>query len=85
VTAVKALARGDASEAQQKNVFRWIVEGASVYYGMSYRGGFGGDRDTAFLEGRRFVGHQLVHLVNMTREQMETLRSNENGRNTEQP
>ena len=66
VIAVKALAAGNASEGQQQAALRWIIEAAAGTYDVSYRPDVhGGDRDTAFHEGRRFVGLTLVKLVNM--------------------
>lgn len=64
VMAFKALAAGNANEHQQKRVLDWIIYQASGYYEISFRPGYGGDRDTAFSEGRRFVGQQVVKLVN---------------------
>ncbi|TFH47950.1 MAG: hypothetical protein E4H01_07270 [Lysobacterales bacterium] len=63
--AVKALAQGNASIHQQKRAFAWIVECAANTYDLSYRPGVDGDRETAFAEGRRFVGLQLVKMVNL--------------------
>ena len=61
--AIQALYRGDATEDQQRRAFEWIVEKAAMAGDMSYRpGGLEGDRDTAFAEGRRFVGNQIRKL-----------------------
>lgn len=65
VAALKALAAGVANEGQQKRALRWIVETAAHTYDLSYRPGPDGDRDTAFAEGSRFVGQQVVKLINM--------------------
>ena len=56
--AIKGLANGTANDAQQKRALNWIVETLCGTYDLSYRPL--SDRDTAFAEGRRFVGLQLV-------------------------
>jgi hypothetical protein len=65
VTALIALANGTATEFQQKRVVDLVVNRLCETYGLSYRpGGNEADRDTAFAEGKRFVGLQLVKLLN---------------------
>lgn len=64
-SAFQALTRGDASPDQQKRVVKWLVHEAARTYDMSFRPGPGGERDTAFAEGRRFVGLQVVKMVNL--------------------
>lgn len=64
IYAIRALEQGQASEAQQRRVLEWIVHNASNYHDLSYReDGNGGDRATAFAEGRRFVGLQIRKLL----------------------
>lgn len=63
--AIQALAAGEATPAQQRRALRWIVEAAGGAYDLSYRPGPGGDRDTAFHEGRRFVATQIVKLTKL--------------------
>jgi len=60
--AIQALVRGDATPDQQKRAVQWIVNECSGYYDISYRPGEGGDRETAFAEGKRAVGAQIVKL-----------------------
>lgn len=60
VAAVKALANGDATPEQQRLAYDWIVKAASNIGGQSFRGG--DSHATAFMEGRRFVGAQLIAL-----------------------
>lgn len=81
IHAWKALARGDASEDQQKRAIDWLVNVCAGTYDMSFRPGFDGDRNTTFAEGRRFVGSQVVKLINMPSEIMESMRK-DNGRRT---
>lgn len=61
--AIKALAAGVANEGQQKRVLDWIVKTLCGTYDVSYRPD--SDRDTAFAEGKRFVGLQLVKQINL--------------------
>jgi hypothetical protein len=65
--ALLALQAGNASEGQQRMALKWIVEKASGYYEISFRGGPDGARDTDFMEGRRFVGQQIVKQFNTSR------------------
>jgi hypothetical protein len=64
VGAIQALMRGEAEPHQQTRALKYIVETLSDYYGISYRpDGLGGQRDTDFAEGKRFVGQQIVKLT----------------------
>lgn len=66
-TALQALAAGSADAVQQKRVLGWIIEKAAGTYDMSYRpGASDGDRDTAFAEGKRSVGNQIVKLLKVS-------------------
>lgn len=66
VEALKALAAGSANDEQQQRALDWIIKSAAGTYELSFRSDAdGGDRETGFAEGRRFVGLQLVKLVNM--------------------
>lgn len=63
VWAMKALAAGTANEAQQKRALDWILRiacgvGDTTYYPDS-------ERDSAFANGKRFVGLEIVGLLNM--------------------
>lgn len=64
--AIKALATGTANDAQQKRAIGWIVNSAAKAYDVSFSPV--SDRETSFAEGRRFVGLQIVKLVNMPAE-----------------
>lgn len=65
-TALQALAAGTADATQQKRALTWIVNEAAGTYDLSYRPGEGGDRETAFAEGRRFVGSQIVKMLKIS-------------------
>ena len=62
VAAIKALDRGEATPEQQRRALTTIIEGISMYYDLSYRSD---PYDTAFAEGRRFVGAQIVKLTKL--------------------
>jgi hypothetical protein len=65
VDAVRALSNGVANKDQQLRALQWILGAASDRLGMSYfPGGEEGRRNTDFMEGRRFVGNQIVKLIN---------------------
>lgn len=61
--AIKALASGTASEGQQVQALKWIVETLCGAYQLPYIPD--SDRDTSFAAGKMFVGQQIVKLVNM--------------------
>jgi hypothetical protein len=65
ITALIALSQGAANEFQQKRILDLLINRLCETYGLSYRpGGPEADRDTAFAEGKRFVGTQIVKLIN---------------------
>lgn len=64
VAAVQALARGEATPDQQRDALNFIINQAAATYGTSFQ--LEGDRETAFAEGRRFVGNQLVKLTKLS-------------------
>lgn len=63
VAAVQQLMVGGATVDQQQMFMTWLVNTACGTYDLSYRPS--GDRDTAFAEGRRFVGLTIVKLNNL--------------------
>jgi len=63
LNAVRAVAAGEANSIQQQRAIRWLVENVCGTYQLSYRPE--SDRDTAFAEGRRFVGLQIVKAINL--------------------
>lgn len=58
--AIKALMAGTASEYQQGLIVKWLQRATAVGE-MSYRPS--SDRDSAFAEGKRFVGLQFFTLA----------------------
>jgi hypothetical protein len=74
VHAVQALARGNASEAQQKRALAYIVNTLAATYDLSFRpGGPEAERATCLAEGRRFVGLRLVMMTKLPAEAVERL------------
>jgi hypothetical protein len=69
--AVQSLARGQASADQQTRVLALLINGLCGTYDLSYRPD--GDRDTAFAEGKRFVGLQLVKLTAVNISELERI------------
>lgn len=73
VAALQAVYRGEGSPEQQKRVMDWIVKQASQIGGQSYRAG--DSHGTAFIEGRRFVGAQILSLLAMSTEDLKKRRT----------
>jgi hypothetical protein len=61
--AVQAVMYGRAGEDQQKRAMNFIVHQICGTYDLSYRPT--SDRDTAFAEGKRFVGLQCVKFAQL--------------------
>ena len=64
--AIQALQRGDATPDQQKRALTFIVNVLAGTYDGSFRPGPDGERVTAFAEGKRHVGLQIVKLANLS-------------------
>ena len=62
VSAVQALARGDASPDMQRRALDWIIHHACKTYDFPFRPG-PDDRDTNIALGRAFAGQQIVKLL----------------------
>ncbi len=58
---IRALHDGSASPEQQQRALNFIINSLACTYDLSYRPG--SDRDTAFAEGKRFVGLQIVKFL----------------------
>lgn len=61
--AIKAVAAGKASEAQQQRAMQWIIHAAAMTYDETFVPGRSDLSD--FLQGRRSVGLQIVKLINV--------------------
>lgn len=61
IVALQAAWNGEATGEQQKRALRAIVRQIAQAGDLSYRpDGMGGERDTAFAEGKRFVGLAIL-------------------------
>lgn len=77
VAAVQALVLGTAEPDQQKRAINWLLYNASLTYDLDYRPD---PRDHAFASGRRFVGLQLISLLQIDVAKMRELaRTQKNG------
>lgn len=64
--AIKALAAGTADEWQQKRAMEWILNTVCDLHGLSFRPeDAGGERWTAFAEGKRYVALQICKMINI--------------------
>jgi|GEM_PF-5718704 len=81
VYAVQKLARGQASEVQQKMALDFIIHGLCGTYDATYFSD--SPRDSDFAQAKRHVGLQLVKLVNMPAAAIDLLDKNSQGRNRE--
>lgn len=63
--AIQALWRGEATPDQQKRAMDFVLGTICMRLDMSFRPGPDGERQTAFGEGRRFVGNQIVKLAKL--------------------
>ena len=64
--AVRAFSTGTANSAQQAEVWAWLqyLTGTGDYADMSFRpGGSEAERETAFAEGKKFVGYQVLKML----------------------
>lgn len=64
--AIQALQRGDATADQQRNALKYIVNTLAGTYDGSFRPGPDGALVTAYAEGKRAVGLQIVKLANLS-------------------
>jgi hypothetical protein len=66
VMAMRAFASGTANDGQQKIVWDWLqyATGTGQWADMTFRpGGVDAERESAFAEGKRFVGLQILKLL----------------------
>lgn len=62
--ALRAMHEGNAEPHQQKKLLEWLVNDLCETHGLSFRPD--SDRATAFAEGKRFVGLQIIKQLNVT-------------------
>ena len=63
IGALQALSRGEARGDQQRDALTYIIEELAATYQPEFHPD--GDRLSAFMGGRRFVGLQLVKLLRL--------------------
>lgn len=63
VVAIQAVYHGTASPDQQRRAMLWIMRGAAMVNRQSYRPG--DSHATAFVDGRRFVGLQILAITDL--------------------
>lgn len=63
ISAVQAVARGDADSNQQRRALDWIIRQACATYDWPFRPNSARDTDVAL--GRQFVGQQIVKLLHL--------------------
>jgi hypothetical protein len=73
-TAVQQMEQGECEPHLQIKLLNWLIVEACKTYDLSYRPG--DTHDTAFAEGRRFVGLELVKMLKL---EPGKLRRDENG------
>lgn len=73
--AIKAVAKGTATEAQQQRALNWIIHAAAMTYDETFVAGQGDV--SIYLQGRRNVGLQIVKLINVP---IEHLKEDEEGK-----
>lgn len=62
-SAMRALERGEATPEQQKRALSWIINVGAATYNQSFTPGQ--PDASAFAEGRRYVGLQIVKLLHI--------------------
>jgi hypothetical protein len=75
IYALKNLAAGKANETQQKRALEWLIHAACGTYQPTFIPD--SDRESAFAEGRRAVGLELVKLVNLPADAVKAIKSKE--------
>ena len=60
--AIRGLNAGEATPFQQKLGVEWIINEVSRYYDISFRDN---QKHQDFAEGKRYVGHQIIRVINM--------------------
>lgn len=78
VYAIKAIASGTAKQDQQQAFFEWLIIEACKKEDMPwFPGDLEADRDTSFANGKRFVAISVLKGLNMSPEDVASLRLNE--------
>lgn len=62
-TALQALERGDATEAQQQRALAWIINNAAATYEVAWEPD--NERTSSFESGRRYVGIEIIKMLKL--------------------
>ena len=82
IECLQALAEGKAGEVEQKRALQWVIDRAAGDGELSFRSDDdGGDRETAFAEGRRFVALQIKKMISMPGPVVAAMRKKEERKN----
>ena len=75
IQAMQAMHKGDASPEQQQKALKWILEDASKINDICF---YAGDSNaSAFAAGKRFVGMQILSLIDVNTAKLEKGTNNE--------
>lgn len=77
--AMRALAEGKATEHQQREALKWIVDVACATYQTVFIPG--DPHSTSFFAGRQFAGQQIVKLLKLNSGVISTARQKGNSSN----
>ena len=72
--AVRGLNAGEATPHQQALALRWIIEEVSKYSDLSFRDN---TKHQDFAEGKRYVGHQIIRVLNMNNQKIAEMKAQE--------
>lgn len=72
VYALKALQTGDATKDQQQIALDFLIKNLCGTYEMTYMPD--SQRDSDFAEGKRWVGNQMIKLLKLTGEEIDSAR-----------
>jgi hypothetical protein len=64
ISAIQAVAKGEASAHQQQLAMKTIIERVARTYEETFCPGADGERNSVFMQGRRRVGTALVSYIN---------------------
>jgi hypothetical protein len=75
IYALQNLAKGKAGEHQQKRVLAWIINSACATYEPEFIPD--SESETAYAGGKRWVGLQIVKLINMPQAGIDAIKARE--------
>lgn len=78
IYALRAVYAGDATPNQQRLALVTVANKLARSQDLLFIPGANGDRESAFLSGRAFVGQQLLKVLKLPLNQLEDFDSNDN-------